>query len=198
MNIPRAIEKVVKWCGREASRYTLACVRLGRRSGKCYAEATDGRRLVLLEWDEKGDDLDCILDGKELAKACRAVKGRRPIPMADNPNGTAHVGASQLQTIDGRWPTTEELFYAERIGNLTQDFTPQRLRELANQTRLKVGGQEVLVNSQYLVDLADQADAVGAGTVTVKVSDPQSQVVCEGEGKGGVNMTAVIMPLAAD
>ena len=199
MKLPRAVQNLCKWTDTEASRYALSGVRIWRMAGRAYAEATDGRRFARLEWESEGGAFTPkIIDGKGLAKAMRAVPKKQAVDMADYPNGVANVNGAEVPTIDGRYPKTDDLLEPERIGTVLQQFTPARLRELANHTLLKVGSQSVLVDSRYLVDLADQAEAVGAGTVTVKVSDPQSQVVCEGEGKGGVNMTAVIMPLAAD
>lgn len=199
MKLHRAVQNLCKWADNESSRYALGGVRIWRMAGRAYAEATDGRRFSRLEWESEGGAFTPkIIDGKGLAKAMRAVPKKQAVEMADYPNGVANVSGVDVPTIDGRYPQTDDLLEPQRIGTVTQKFTPDRLRELANQTLLKVGSQSVLLNSKYLLDLADQAEAVGAGTVTVKVSDPQSQVVCEGEGKGGVNMTAVIMPLAAD
>lgn len=199
MKLHRAVQNLCKWTDTGDSRYALSGVRIWRMAGRAYAEATDGRRFARLEWGSDGGAFTPkIIDGKGLAKAMRAVPKKQAVDMADYPNGVANVSGAEVPTIDGRYPQTDDLLEPSRIGSQSCDMTPQRLRELANHTLLKVGDQAVLLDSRYLMDLADQAEAVGAATVTVKVSDPQSQVFCEGVGEGGVNMTAVIMPLAAD
>lgn len=199
MKLPRAVQNLCKWTDTDASRYALSGVRIWRMAGRAYAEATDGRRFSRLAWEDAGGAFTPkIIDGKGLAKAMRAVPKKQAVDMADYPNGVAHVNGAEVPTIDGRFPKTDDLLEPRRIGDTLQQFTPARLREVANHTLLKVGSRAVLLNSKYLLDLADAADAAGAETVIVRVSDPQSQVVCEGEGKDGVTMTAVIMPLAAD
>lgn len=199
MKLPRAVQNLCKWTDTEASCYALSGVRIWRMAGRAYAEATDGRRFARLEWESDGGAFTpSIIDGKGLAKAMRAVPKKQAVDMADYPNGVAHVNGAEVPTIDGRYPKTDDLLEPARIGPTSGQYSVERLRQLARQVRLKVGDQEILLDARYLTDLADQAEAVGAESVTVKVSDPMSQVFCEGEGKDGVTMTAVIMPLAAD
>lgn len=199
MKLPRAVQNLCKWVDAEQSRYALSGVRIWRMAGRAYAEATDGRRFARLEWEDAGGAFTpSIIDGKGLARAIKAVPKRQAVDMADYPNGVANVNGAEVPTIDGRYPKTDELLTPEKIGSTTGKYTVERIRQLARQVRVKVGDQELLLDARYLADLADQAEAVGAEWVDFKVSDPQSQVVCEGEGKDGVTMTAVIMPLAAD
>jgi DNA polymerase III sliding clamp (beta) subunit (PCNA family) len=198
MRLPKAIAKLVKWADPESSRYALGGVRIGRSAGKCFAEATDGRRLALVEWEDKGPDVDAILNGKELGKALRQAGRKPPYHMDDAVNGVARVNGAEVTTVEGRWPKTEDLFAEERIGSQAASFTAQQLRELARRTAVKIGDTTVLLNVQYLEDLADAMDAADAGVATFKATDDRSQVVAECESVSGANLTAVLMPMAAD
>lgn len=197
MRLPRQIVHATKWVDADSSRYALGGVRVGCDSGQCFAEATDGRRLVLLEWKDDADPVDVILSGKELGKAVRAAKAKDSelVPSVDPTVG--QVNGTCVPVIDGRWPRSEDLFEEDRIGSETAEFTPERIREIASRVPVKIGGVTVLLSTRYLCDLADAAEAMGDGTVTLRAKDEQSQVVCEKAGKG-VSLTAVIMPMAAD
>lgn len=197
MILPRAIEKVAKWATPEASRYALGGVRIGRRAGACFAEATDGRRLALLEWKDKGEDLDTIVEGKALGKACRDVPKHRNVLMGDKPNGFAEVGDTKVPTVEGKWPQSEKLFEESAIGDQSVTVSVERLRELANMVTIKVGTVSVLLNAKFLLDLADTAKAVGADGLRIRAKDAQSQVVFDCKDKN-VDLTAIIMPMAAD
>lgn len=196
MILPKCIDKVTKWSDPDASRYALGGVRIGRQSDKCFAEATDGRRLVLLEWKDKGPNTDAILEARPFAKACRAVK-RGPIVLADNPNGVAKVGGADVPTVQGRWPKTEEVLDPAKVGAEESTFTVERLVELANMIDLKVGNTTIKMNATFVRELAETAKSVGAASVRVRASDAQSAVTCDCT-HGNVEMTAVIMPMAAD
>jgi len=52
MRIPVNVFRLADVCKDDSSRYQLDCIRILRRNGQCRAEATDGRRLVVVEWDE--------------------------------------------------------------------------------------------------------------------------------------------------
>lgn len=60
MQIPIDALRVVALCDVESFRYDLNCVRISRLEGgtSCRAEATDGRRAAVIEWDdaEHADD----------------------------------------------------------------------------------------------------------------------------------------------
>jgi hypothetical protein len=198
MRLPKAVAKLVKWVDPESCRYALGGVRIGRAGGKCFAEATDGRRLGLVEWEDKGPDVDAILEGKELGKALRQAGCKPPFHMDDSVNGVAKVNGAEVRTVEGRWPKTEELFAADRVGSQTASFTAQQLRDLARRTAVKIGETTVLLSVQYLEDLADAMDAADAGFATFKASDERSQVLAECESVSGANLTAVLMPMAAD
>lgn len=197
MILPRAIEKVTKWSDPESSRYALGGVRIGRRAGSCFAEATDGRRLCLLEWKDKGKDLDTIVEGKALGKACRDVPKHRGILMGDEPNGFAEVGDTKVPTVEGRWPKTEDLFTETAIGDQEMTVSVERLRELANIVTLQVGNVSVRLNAKFLTDLADTAKAVGADGLRIRAKNAQSQVVFDCKDRN-TELTAVIMPMVAD
>jgi hypothetical protein len=197
MNIPRAIEKVAAWTETEYSRYTLNGVRIRRQAGKCVAEATDGRRLVLLEWKEQGPDLDVIVDGNDLAKACKTVPKKQPVPMGDKPKEVATFGTAEVPRLRGEWPQTETVLGEDKAGPVSQVFTVKRLKELAGLVHLKVGEQTVILSSKFVRDLADAATAVGSEELRIRVTDPLSQVTCDCEANG-VGMKAVLMPIEAD
>jgi DNA polymerase III sliding clamp (beta) subunit (PCNA family) len=196
MILPRSLAKVTTWADPESSRYALGGVRIGRQKDKCFAEATDGRRLVLLEWKDKGPETDAILDGKKLGRACRAVK-RGQVVMAESPNGVAHVGDMAVPTIQGRWPRTEDVLDPAKVGSEEATFTVERLLQLANMIDLKVGDTTVKLNATFVRELAETAKAVGSDKVRIRASDAQSAVTCDC-AHGNVEMTAVIMPMAAD
>jgi hypothetical protein len=213
MKLPTAITKLVNWTDRDASRYALGGVRIGRSSGQCFAEATDGRRLALVEWTEKGGEFDAILSGRELGKAARASKRQKPevtekverTPMVIDPFGhksqaptaTVAVNGQPVPVVEGRWPKTEELFDPSRKGTQTAKFSSAGLRNLARRTPVKVGETTVLLDVNYLNDLADAMDACNCGTVTMHASDEGSQVLCEGDSEA-VRLAAILMPMAAD
>lgn len=200
MRLPKQIVHATKWVEKDSCRYAIGGVRVGCRGGNAFAEATDGRRLVLLEWKDKAEDVDVILSSKELGKAVRAAKAKDSrLQTYDPPQVPRTVGVNedQVPVIGGKWPESERLFAPENIGTATAEFTPARLREIASRVPVDIGGVTVLMNPQYLRDLADAAEAVGPGTVTMRAKDPQSQVVCE-RFAPGLTMTAVIMPVAAD
>jgi hypothetical protein len=197
MRLPKQIVHTTKWADPASVRYALGGVRVGCRGGNAFAEATDGRRLVLLEWKDKAEDVDVILSSKELGTAVRAAKTKDSRFDRTNSTLAAMVNERAVHVIDGMWPKSEDLFREENIGTNTAEFTPARLREIASRVPVDIGGVTVLLNPQYLRDLADAAEAVGDGTVTMRAKDPQSQVVCE-RFAPGLTMTAVIMPVAAD
>lgn len=196
MRLPKQIVQATKWVDKDSCRYALGGVRVGCFGGQAFAEATDGRRLVLLEWKDKSEPVDVILSCKELGKAVRAAKTKDSVMVGANKTH-ANVNGDQVPVIDGMWPKSEELFREQNIGTNTAEFTPARLREIASRVPVDIGGVTVLLNPQYLRDLADAAESVGDGTVTMRAKDPQSQVVCE-RFAPGLTMTAVIMPVAAD
>jgi hypothetical protein len=196
MRLPKQIVHTTKWVEKDACRYAIGGVRVGCFGGHAFAEATDGRRLVLLEWKDKAEDVDVILSSKELGTAVRAAKSRDSHLERTASNLAAKVNEKAVHLIGGRWPNSEQLFAPENIGTETAEYTPARLREIASRVPVKIGDVTVLLNTQYLRDLADAAEAVGDGAVTLRAKDAQSQVVCEREGRG-VNLTAVIMPVAA-
>ena len=197
MRLPKQIVHATKWVEKDSCRYAIGGVRVGCRGGNAFAEATDGRRLVLLEWKDKAEDVDVILSSKELGTAVRAAKSRDSRFDRTNSALAAMVNEKAVHVIDGTWPKSEDLFREENIGTATAEFTPARLREIASRVPVDIGGVTVLLNPQYLRDLADAAEAVGPGTVTMRAKDPQSQVVCE-RFAPVLTMTAVIMPVAAD
>lgn len=196
MKLPKQIVHATKWTEKDSTRYALGGVRVGCSSGQCFAEATDGRRLVLLEWKDNAEPVDCILQGRALGTAVRAAKTKDSSMRIDAPVQAAIVNGTAVPLVEGRWPKSEELFREENIGSETGTFTPDQLRHLASRVPVKIGGATVLLSTKYLEDLADAAEAVGPGAVTLKAKDETSQVVCEHQGKG-LTMTAVIMPMAA-
>ncbi len=198
MRLPAAIAQLVKWTEPGSTRYPLSGVRIGRSSGKCFAEATDGRRLALLEWEDKGGAVDCIADGKPLAKAIRAAGRNKPSSIDMLGVDSAVVNGANVPLIPGQWPQSEDLFAEERIGQQTASFSAQQLRDLAKRTPVKIGEATVLLNVKYLEDLADAMDAADAPVATFKASDAQSQVLAECVSQRGTNLTAVIMPMASD
>ena len=173
MKLPKAITQLVKWTDKESSRYALSGVRIGRQSGQCFAEATDGRRLALLEWKEKGGEFDAILSGKEFTKAAKASKTSqaslaesivRPnvvinpsTVVSDLPPLTVEVNKIPVPLVDGRWPKSEDLFDESRRGQHTQNFTSAGLRELARRTEVKVGEASVLLDVTFLSDQIGRA-----------------------------------------
>lgn len=198
MRLPKQIIHATKWADPASVRYPIDGVRIGCRSGHAFAEATDGRRLVLLEWEDKAEDVDVILSSKQLGKAVRAAKAKDSRLCCDDASAlSAQVNGEPVQLNPGTWPNSEQLFAPENIGTETAEYTPARLREIASRVPVQIGEVTVLLNPQYLRDLADAAEAVGYGTVTMRAKDPQSQVVCE-RFAPGLTMTAVIMPVAAD
>lgn len=197
MRLPKQIVHTTKWVEKDSCRYAIGGVRVGCFGGHAFAEATDGRRLVLLEWKAKAEDVDVILSAKELGTAVRAAKARDSRFDRTDSALAAMVNEKAVHVIDGVWPESERLFAPENIGTETAEYTPARLREIASRVPVQIGEVTVLMNPQYLRDLADAAESVGDGAVTLRAKDDRSQVVCEQEGKG-VNLTAVIMPVAAD
>lgn len=198
MRLPKQIVHATKWVEKDSCRYAIGGVRVGCRDGYAFAEATDGRRLVLLEWEDKSEPVDVILSSKELGKAVRSAKAKDSrLSGTDICALSAKVNDDAVPVIEGKWPESERLFAPENIGTETAEFTPARLREIASRVPVQIGEVTVLLNPQYLRDLADAAEAVGDGTVTMRAKDPQSQVVCE-RFAPGLTMTAVIMPVAAD
>lgn len=197
MKLPAAITQLVKWTDKESSRYPLSGVRIGRQSGQCFAEATDGRRLALLEWKEPGAAVDGIVAGKGLAKAVRSQKKQVPSSIDFTSTKEACVNGIAVDLVDGQWPKSEDLFDPSRRGQHTQKFTSAGLRQLARRTAVKVGETSVLLDVSFLSDLADAMDACKCGSVTLTASDGQSQVLCEGDSEA-VQLTAVLMPMAAD
>lgn len=204
MKLPKQIVHATKWTEKDSTRYALGGVRVGCSSGQCFAEATDGRRLVLLEWKDDAEPVDCILQGRALGTAVRAAKTKDSSMRIDaQPGGhalpriqSAIVNGTAVPLVEGRWPKSEELFREENIGSETGTFTPDQLRHLASRVPVKIGGATVLISTKYLEDLADAAEAVGPGAVTLKAKDETSQVFCEHQGRG-LTMTAIIMPMAA-
>lgn len=197
MRLPKQIVHATKWVEKDSCRYAIGGVRVGCRDGYAFAEATDGRRLVLLEWEDKSEPVDVILSSKELGKAVRSAKAKDSSMRVDAPVAAAIVNGEAVPMTAGVWPESERLFAPENIGTETAEFTPAKLRQIASRVPVQIGEVTVLLNPQYLRDLADAAEAVGDGTVTMRAKDPQSQVVCE-RFAPGLTMTAVIMPVAAD
>lgn len=195
MRLPKQIVHTTKWTDRDSSRYALGGVRVGCRSGQCFAEATDGRRLVLLEWKDAADPVDCIMSGRELGTAVRKAKARDSAAAVTE--SAAVVNGVKVPLIEGRWPKSEELFDEKNIGPESSDYTPDQLRQLASRVPVKIGGTTVMLSTKFLCDLADTAEAVGPGSVTLRAKDAISQVVCE-RNAPGLSMTAIIMPVAAD
>lgn len=209
MRLPKQIVHTTKWTDRDSSRYALGGVRVGCRSGQCFAEATDGRRLVLLEWKDAADPVDCIMSGRELGTAVRKAKAKdSKLTVVDDalrinpfgpppPRPAAVVNGERVPLLAGNWPKSEELFDEKNIGPESSDYTPDQLRQLASRVPVKIGGTTVMLSTKFLCDLADTAEAVGPGSVTLRAKDAISQVVCE-RNAPGLSMTAIIMPVAAD
>ena len=71
MDLPREVLLLTKVMARQESRYAIHGIHLIRNGTECRAEATDGRRLVVIRWKELSarGDLDLVAPGRIFADA---------------------------------------------------------------------------------------------------------------------------------
>lgn len=209
MLIPKCIFPVVKFSAKEKTRYALNSVLLDRKGndGGPRAIATDGRRLIIVEWNEPEPDKYPTLEGlphekpdkpnvegtmvpvSAWEKACKAIPKMKFRPVLEHAifdetdSETVRMGATDLETV--------EKFESRKLEGHYPEFDTIVPTDLTDYVTLGVS-PALLCETVKVVETI-----VGKG-VPVRLhvpSDGNAAIVVEAKNDDGIKAKAILMPV---
>jgi len=221
MIVPRGLADLAKCAATESTRYAIDRVQLSRVDGNGVAQAcaTDGRRLLVAQWeagdDEAGDA--ALVPARDFAAALKLGSKTRPVRFDEiaSKADQLHFLATgdRALTIDLDAPENPPKFpSAESLQNVTPRCQ-KRLRLPAPMLqRWAMSGQAdhvaIAVNAKYLAEMLTAAHkALNTGNeddpaaVVLRIPlDPARPMLIEGKAPSmaGMRVAGVLMPVNVD
>ncbi len=211
MQIPRSITKLVSHCETENSRYALSCVKLERTGNRARAIATDGRRMIVAQWqDNQEGELETLIPAeaikrvaKQLPKLGKKAKpAEKTLSLAEGAelNEKAKITTAPglevvTETNDGRYPRYASVYSLSGAETATIRVSAKMLREALQALEAITADNEIDSNRipTTSVDLTIQIGRSGDGRLNSRI---RPLIVSLASGYSDpVQAAAVIMPL---
>jgi hypothetical protein len=144
MKIPRSAFSAVKCADESISRYALGGVKLERAGDGTFAIATDGRRLLVLSWNDGCDNEAAAVDTILPASACKLLSDEKQLASREKEvelrgevNGQARFGIANLEIselavrpVEGKFPQWRECIPTAQDGDRHLRVDAKYLREM--------------------------------------------------------------------
>lgn len=186
MIIETELLKIGKMAAREHTRYAIMSVQIEQAGRNCSICATDGRRLLLAEWEadpERNPNPEQQIKALIPAGVCAEVlKGARRHELRFDGESFKFNGSSvHAEPVVGNFPKYADILESPRGSIPSFSIDPKLFAELLKTMH------EIIGNDDH-----------GRGRLAITLGDsPKQPLVLTGETDTGIKLTGLMMPCTA-
>jgi hypothetical protein len=218
MLVPKQVAALVKIAAKEATRYAFNGVYFERgKSGNPRAVVTDGRRALILEWEEADHaefppvDIDprpaegfkATIPTDDVERAAKSVSKRNCRPILDNfvidepnANGTVKLASTDLSrrnvfeatTVEGNFPPIDDVVPKPVVYDPAQHGAQQF-------THIRIGFNPMLLAELLKAMAAAACSEESKGVEFIVPIDPSRPLLLRCETHEGRKATGILMPV---